>query len=104
MNAMNEHNRQAATMALAKVLYPDTDRLAAEGGAYHGQYVEGLGTSLERPSQDSILSRLLRSLAMRVTVFQERRPVIDQLSRMSDRDLADIGLSRWGNPQRRDGR
>lgn len=41
-----------------------------------------------------IVPRLLRRLAASVASFQERRAAINQLSGMSDRELADIGLSR----------
>ena len=97
MNAMSEQSIHAATAALATMLYQEPDRLVtpeAAESAYHGQYVEGLSKPLEKQSEGGALSRLLRGLTEWVARFRERRAVISELSRMSDRDLADIGLDR----------
>ena len=94
MNAMSEQTCQTATVSLAEMLCPNMDRPAAAGVAYHGQYVEGLDAPIEIPGRDGALSRLLRNLATRLAAWRERRAVINELTAMSDRDLADIGLSR----------
>ena len=67
---------------------------AAVSVAY-GEYFGGLDTRRQRPSpRGSVFLRLLRGLGDRITAVRERQAVLDQLSGMSDRDLADIGLSR----------
>ena len=94
MNVMSKERLQAAAAPLAAVLYPDADRPASDGSGNHGQYVEGLGRPPDEASRSGVLTRLLRGLAAWVAVWREHRAVLDQLSAMSDRDLADIGLTR----------
>ena len=91
---VSKERRLAASVPLAAVLYPDRDRPAANGSADHGQHVEGLGRPPDEASRGSVLSRLLHGLAAWVAAWREHRAVRDQLSAMSDRDLADIGLTR----------
>jgi uncharacterized protein YjiS (DUF1127 family) len=69
-------------------------RLSSDTLAYHGQYVEGLGDPIGQPERDSVFSRLVRGLAARFSAYHERRAVLNELAQLSDRDLADIGLSR----------
>jgi uncharacterized protein YjiS (DUF1127 family) len=45
-------------------------------------------------SRPSSLSGLIRRAVSAVTTLPRRRAVIDELSRLTDRELADIGLSR----------
>ena len=78
------------------LLSPDTawfvaPRVASD--AYR-DYTGRVGTLRDRPSRRGAVSRLLRGLAAQAAALRERRAVVDQLSTMSDRDLADIGLSR----------
>ena len=94
MNMMSKERRQAAAVPLAAVLYPDTGQPAADGSGYHGQYGEGLGRPPDEASRGGVLARLLRGMAAWVAAWREHRAVLDQLSAMSDRDLADIGLTR----------
>ncbi len=61
----------------------------------YSEYFGEQGTRLPRPRRRrGTFSRLLRGLADWVAAIRERQAVLDQLSAMSDRDLADIGLSR----------
>ena len=69
-------------------------RLSSDTLAYHGQYVEGLGDPIGQPARDSAFSRLVRNVAARISAYRERRAVLNELAQLSDRDLADIGLSR----------
>ena len=62
--------------------------------AYHGEYVEGLGEPVGMPERDSAFARWTRALAARLSAYRERRAVLNELTQLSDRDLADIGLSR----------
>ena len=94
MNMMSKERRLAAAVPLAEALYPDTSSPAANGSDYHGQYVEGRSAPLESSSRRRVVSRLLRGFTAWVAAWREHRAVIDQLSAMSDRDLADIGLTR----------
>ncbi len=80
MRTIHEQHREATAGSLARTLYPDTDGRAATGVARRGQ--------------DGALARLLCGMATRVAAFRERRAVTEDLSRMSDHELADIGLSR----------
>ncbi|MBV8869519.1 MAG: DUF1127 domain-containing protein [Acetobacteraceae bacterium] len=98
MNMISKERRQAAAVPLAAVLYPDTNLPAADGSADHSQHVEGLGRPLDEASRGGVLSRLLHGVAAWVAAWHEHRAVLDQLSAMSDRDLADIGLTRRGHP------
>ncbi len=65
---------------------------AAVGVAYR-EYFGGSGTRLPRRRRGAF-SRLLRGVTDWVGGIRERQSVLDQLAGMSDRDLADIGLSR----------
>lgn len=78
------------------LLNPGANWLAAPRTASvaHRGRVGRPGTLPERRRRRGALSRLLRGVAAQVAAFREHRAVIDQLSTMSDRDLADIGLSR----------
>ena len=94
MNMVSKERRLAAAVPLAAVLYPDADRPAAHGSGYRDQHGEGLGRPPDEARRGGVLLRLLRGLAAWVAAWRERRAVLDQLSAMSDRDLADIGLDR----------
>lgn len=57
-----------------------------------------VGQSEKRPTPRNIrhgVSRWLSLLAARFRAWLERRRVARELSQLSDRDLDDIGLSRW---------
>ena len=69
-------------------------RLAGGSVAYHGQYVEGLTAPVSALSREGALTRWLRSLGTRVEAYRQRRTVLNELGQLSDRELADIGLSR----------
>jgi uncharacterized protein YjiS (DUF1127 family) len=59
------------------------------------EYFGKPGVLRQGPSRwQNAFSRLLRGLADWIAAVRERQAVLDQLSGMSDRDLADIGLSR----------
>ena len=69
-------------------------RLSSDTLAYHGQYVEGLGDPIGQPERDSAVSRWARNLVARLSAYRERRAVLNELAQLSNRELADIGLSR----------
>lgn len=94
MRATSEQWSQATAVSLARALHPGTDLPAAAGVARRGQRAEGPGTPPTRPSRGGALWRLLRGFAARVAASRGRRAAIDELTRMSDGQLADIGLSR----------
>ena len=47
-----------------------------------------------RRGQPGSFLNLLRSVFLRIRIFQERRAAAERLAKMSDHELADIGLSR----------
>jgi uncharacterized protein YjiS (DUF1127 family) len=69
-------------------------RLAVANLAYHGEYVEGLTAPFEAPRREGVVSLWLRGLSARIRAHRGRRTVLNELAQLSDRDLADIGLSR----------
>ena len=79
MRIIYEH-RQVTAGSLAQLLYPDTNGHTATSVVHHGR--------------GDTLSRLVRGVVARVARFRERRATTEQLSRMSDYALADIGLCR----------
>lgn len=74
------------------------ERLAGGSVAYHGQYVEGLSLPAAAPRR-GLAGRWLAALSARMAAYRERRTVLNELAQLSDRELADIGLSR-GNLHR----
>ena len=80
MRVIHEQLPQATAQSLARMLYPDPD-----GGA---------ATRTVRRRRDRGLASLLRRVATRVVAMRERRVTIKRLAELSDRELADIGLSR----------
>ena len=84
MSTTNELISQvAAALPLASLLFCGT----GQAGAPPGRLVR-------RPSRGSALARRLRGLAGQAAAWRERRADFRRLARMSDRDLADIGLHR----------
>lgn len=69
-------------------------RLAVGNLAYHGEYVEGLSAPVEAPVRAARPASWLGRLAVRIRARWERQALLNELSEMSDRNLADIGLSR----------
>lgn len=69
-------------------------RLAADGAAYHGEYVEGLAAPITPPDREGAGARWVRAIRTWIVAYRERRGVLNELAQMSDRDLDDIGLSR----------
>jgi uncharacterized protein YjiS (DUF1127 family) len=70
-------------------------RLSAANLDYHGQCVDGLSTPAAAvPAREGALSRWLHAAATRWNAFRERRRAIGELSQLTDRDLADMGLHR----------
>lgn len=99
MRTIGEHSRQGtAAIPLAEVLYPGRSRFAETVASvdHHGHRSahQRTGTPLEQRSRDNTLSCLLRDMTLRIAAWRERRAVTDRLSKMSDHELADIGLSR----------
>jgi uncharacterized protein YjiS (DUF1127 family) len=74
-------------------------RLSSDTLAYHGQYVEGLGDPIGTPAPDGAFARWARGLVARLSAYRERRATLNELAQLSDRDLADIGLSRGNLPR-----
>jgi uncharacterized protein YjiS (DUF1127 family) len=66
--------------------------LRSDNVTYPGSPVQGTGavTPARRPG----LVRLVQDAARYVIEFPRRQAVLDELSRLSDRELADIGLQR----------
>ena len=65
--------------------------------AYRGQYVPELNAPVALPGREGRKIALLGRLgAIRtwMSAHRERRAVMNELAQLSDRDLADIGLSR----------
>ena len=69
-------------------------RLSVANVGYHGEYVEGLTAPPETARRAGVVSRWFRDLNARMKALGERRAVLNELTQLSDRDLADIGLSR----------
>ncbi len=89
MTVTSEQSRTAPA-SLMEMLYPGVDQPAAASVAHHGVHLERPSAPWKRRSRGSTLARSLRGLAARIAAWRERRATIDALS---DRDLADIGLS-----------
>lgn len=69
-------------------------RLAVGSLDYHGEYVEGLAAPIGGPAPEGIIARWMRVLGAWIAAYRERQAVISELSRLSDRELEDIGLNR----------
>ena len=65
--------------------------------AYRGQYVPELNAPVAVSAPDGRavgVSRWLGAVGAWIMVYRKRRAVMNELAQLSDRDLADIGLSR----------
>ncbi len=72
-------------------------RLMDANLAYHGQYVPELNAPVAVPARDGRAngaSRWLGGINAWIKAHRERRAVMNELAQLSDRELADIGLSR----------
>ncbi len=69
-------------------------RLAVASLDYHGEYVEGLAAPIGALAPEGFIARWGRALGAWISAYRERQAVINELSRLSDRELDDIGLSR----------
>ena len=77
---IDEQRPQTTAKSLARMLYPDPDGSAA--------------ARTVRRRRDQGLASFLRRVATRIMAMRERRVTIKRLAELSDRELADIGLSR----------
>ena len=69
--------------------------LMSDSLTYRSPVVEGTdGTVANSDTAPRSLMQRLRALIARMTAFSRRRAVLDELSSLSDRELADIGLNR----------
>ena len=70
--------------------------LMSDSLTYRASVVEGTdGTVAEpRPTFFAVIGNHLRQFAAALAALPRRRAVIDELSMLSDRELADIGLQR----------
>lgn len=70
--------------------------LMSDSLTYRSSVVQGTdGTVAEpRPSFLSLLGQRIRRAALSLAALPQRRAVIDELNMLTDRELADIGLSR----------
>ena len=69
--------------------------LMSDSLTYRSPVVEGTdGTVADANSAPRSLLQRLGALISNLTAFSRRRAVIDELSSLSDRELADIGLNR----------
>jgi uncharacterized protein YjiS (DUF1127 family) len=94
MRMLSEQSRRSTAVSLDEVLYPGTSRPAAAARVSHSGLYWEPGSPQERPSRTATHSRPLRGLGKRIAMWRERRAAVGALSGMSDRELADIGLSR----------
>ena len=67
--------------------------LMSDNLAYRVSPVQGTPAGMQEAHRSGLASRLGNALRS-VAELPRRRAVIDELSRLSDRELADIGLSR----------
>lgn len=111
MNTTVERSWQPGSVSVVDVLYGARNPLpgATAGAPSHraGRSAEGLGATPKGPVRrgGALLCRLLRGVAGRIAASRDRWSGIAELSKMSDRDLADIGMSRsqipsvYGRPE-----